>query len=129
MGKEDPNKDDRKKQIKRFMFNPEIGRSTSVLGQSFDLFIRMIALILMQAGLVAKDDPAVREQRSYDERLPSGTFPRLLGQAWDRLDLTFTRDNIYPMVVFFSIIFAVVIIPVSMIIFLVGYSSDITSGG
>lgn len=127
MRKEDD--DDRQaqnKKLRRFMFSPEIGRSTHVLGQSLDMFVRMVALLFMQARLLSKDDPSVKPQEYYDERLPKGSFSRIMHQAWANLELEFSRENLYPMIVFFSVVFALMIIPIMLFIFLYGYTSGVS---
>lgn len=84
------------RQTLNFMFNPELGKSISPLAQTAGIFVRLLAGVFAMHKLFPKDHPAFQDN---DVRLSLGD---VLATAWH--NLTWSKENIPQLVLFFAVI-------------------------
>ncbi|MDR3424352.1 MAG: DotA/TraY family protein [Alphaproteobacteria bacterium] len=93
------------------LFNPHLGESLSPIGQSFSLFVRIIAMIFAMNGLFPKDHPAL----NTDDNAPL-SLSYVLRAAWG--ELSFTREGLPKVLLFSAVSSALALIALSVCIVL-----------
>jgi hypothetical protein len=79
-----------------FFFNPRIGASASALGESFQMLVRLIALIFSQFGLIDRRHPIITGQ----DRGKKSLF-EVVGLAYERVH--WKQENLLPNMIFLAV--------------------------
>jgi conjugal transfer/type IV secretion protein DotA/TraY len=100
----DPNRQDGKKkppgktrQTLNYLFNPQLGESIRPIGQSWQMFLQLIAMLFAANRLFPRNHPALLGNQQV--RL---TLGEIITTAWSQLK--FTRDGLPQVVLFFATI-------------------------
>lgn len=106
-----------RKDVMRFLFNPELGSGLQSLNQTHQLFLKLIANLFLQTGLVDATYVGFRDP----SRLSLIT---LVYTAYRGLELT--REGIPRVLLFASFVGSMVAVVLSLLILLIGFAQ---SGG
>jgi hypothetical protein len=88
----DKQKKGESRKVLRYMFNPEIGESLKQVGETHSLFLKLVANVFLQTGLIDAAYPGLADPRQLK-------FHSLVMYAWGNLQ--FTREGA-PQVLLFS---------------------------
>ena len=97
-----------RKQVMRFLFNPEVGQSFEGLKETHGLFLRLVANVFLQTGLVDAAYPGFRDASAL-------TLPSLLRYAYAQLE--FTREGLPRVLLFGAFVGSLVAVVLAMIVF------------
>ncbi|MDD9901855.1 MAG: DotA/TraY family protein [Alphaproteobacteria bacterium] len=106
-------KKEKKPSIAAFMFMPQIGLSLQGFGHIVPVFMRTLAAVFVQAGLLPENHPALLYGASG---VPKYGFSRMMGEAW--FTLRTMGGTTYQWCMFASVVFMLATVLGSMLMFL-----------
>ena len=86
----------RKQSTLGFLFNPRFGASASALGESYQMMVRLIAMIFSQFGLIDRRHPIVTGQDRGKRRMLE-----VVALAYERVE--WKQSNLLPNMIFLAV--------------------------
>lgn len=113
----DPKKLQRKK-ITRFLLNPELGSGLQDMRETHGLFLRLVANIFLQTGLIDAAYPGISDERHL-------TLRSMLVYAYNGLE--YTREGMPRVLMFYSFIASIAAMGFAILIFALHLMSSMGS--
>lgn len=106
----------KRSKVLRFMFNPEFGSSFEGFKEAHGLFLRLVANVFLQAGLIDATYPGLSDPQQLK-------LKTLLETAYR--DLQYTREGMPRVLLFYAFVGSMAAVVISLLIFL----AHIAQGG